>query len=217
MVKLGKHELTSLAAKKLLSAFNKHIKAEKMTSKLWSMSKGELEAALQKIKARIYENVYGKWEISMGTGTAPKFFRKEIKPAEHFTAKYRKFLKDKGEKDVKDAKSHAEIKAKLKKEHDKEHKGRAFRLSLTEMKYLYKKALENKIRITNLKTTDKFSQIFFTTMKPTQQKRLYNDYLDLKAREEMEKMKPAPKAKKVRKKKTKPKPEPQNVKIKKKK
>lgn len=217
MVKLGKHELTSLAAKKLLSAFNKHIKAEKETSKIWSMNKTALEKALQKVNARIYLNTYGKYEITIGTGTMVKFLRKEIDPQTHFTAKHRKFLKDKGEKDVKDAKSHAEIKAKLKKEQDKEHKGRAFRLTQAEMKYLYKKAQEDKVRITNLKKKDKFSLIFFTTMKPTQQKRLYNDYLDLKAKEEVNKMKPEPKAKKVRKKKTKPKPEPQNVKIKKKK
>lgn len=214
MVMLGKHELTSLAAKKLLSSFNKHIKAEKTTSKLWSMSKGELEAALLKVNARIYENYKGVYEITIGTGTAPSFYRQEIKP-EHFTAKHRKSLKDKGEKDVKDAKTHAEVKAKLKTEHDKAHKGRAFRLTIPEMKYMHKHSNMIGMKITNLSPTNNFNSNFFVRMTPTKQKELYNRMLDFKAKEEMKKMKPEPKAKKVRKKKTKP--EPQNVKIKKKK
>lgn len=215
MVKIGKHELTSLSAKKLLSAWNKHIKAEKETSKLWSMNKTALEKALQKVNARIYQDSFGKYQITIGTGTSVKFFHKEIDPQTHFTAKHRKQMKLEGEKNVKDSKTHAEIKAKFKKEHDKDHKGRAFRLTETEMKFIHKHSGKGQISITNLNPEKNYSFNFFNKMTPTKQKEVYNMMLDYKAKEEMKKKKPEPKAKKVRKKK--PKPEPKNVKIKKKK
>ena len=225
MVKISGHEITSLAAKKLLSKFNKHIKAEKMTSKLWSMDKSQLEEALNKTRAYIRKNAFGKWEIQIGTGTAAKFMREEFDES-GFTAKHRKFLKEKEGKDKQDKITMKSLVAKLKTEHDKNHKGRAFRLTTEEMKYLYKHrgVGDDKISITNLREQDKFNEGFFKRMKPQQHKRYYEDMLKHKAKmimkEDSKKSKKTTKKtskKKTNSKKPTPKPAPKNVKIKKKK
>ena len=199
MVKVQDHHITSLAAKKILSAYNKQIKKELTHAKIWSMGKKELEKALRGFSIYDYDGK-GEWTASAAGKSATSFSFKI--PTTYFTKAH---LKDMNNKLVKNKNKKELIKKhfdKISKEHKLSTRKRKIVITEAEMKYFNDNWKKSKFTMNKLLKTTSGKKDFL--------RNIVEHKAEAAAEKEMEKPKPKPKPKPApaKPKPAKPKPAP---------